>query len=126
MLICINTGASSASHIVSCSTVMCGRSRVSLQPEEVLAASGMERKQWRDAEQYRPSYKCTTPALLCAFPFLQSLALRMYAHMRTVHVLVNTREHREGRIMKASLLSQWLKRQRCRRVQGLAPCINTV
>lgn len=48
---------------------MCGRSRVSLQPEEVLAASGVERKQWRDADQYRPSYKCTTPlaVTVCAF-----------------------------------------------------------
>ena len=49
--------ASSAYPIFSCLTVMCGRSRVSLQPEEVLAASGMERKLWRDADQYRPSYK---------------------------------------------------------------------
>lgn len=55
-----------------CLTVMCGRSRVSLQPEEVLAASGVERKQWRDADQYRPSYKCTTPLAVAVCTFVNS------------------------------------------------------
>ncbi|KAK9845254.1 hypothetical protein WJX81_001357 [Elliptochloris bilobata] len=35
---------------------MCGRSRVSLQPDEVLAAARVRQENWRDAEQYRPSF----------------------------------------------------------------------